>query len=126
MQDKTKILIVEDELLAAKLMQRNLALLGYLVCEPVATGRAAIEAAALERPDLALVDIRLDGAMDGVEAAQEMIARHAIPVVFLSGYLDERTLERVREMEPAICLRKPAGVQEIATAINAALQDAGK
>ena len=74
--------------------------LGYEVCSTVATGEEALLRAETERPDLALVDVVLQGGMDGIEAAQFIHSRFSLPVVYLTAYADDKMLERAKMAEP--------------------------
>jgi CheY-like chemotaxis protein len=118
MKEKISILIVEDEFLAALVLKRNLKLLGYEVCELVATGEEAIESAAKEKPDIILMDIRLAGEMDGLEAAQEIISRYKVPIIFITGYSDEDLMERAKKLNPGAYLIKPVHMPELESAID--------
>ena len=80
---KTKILIVEDEVLVAKDLQHTLQNLGYDVSAAVSSGRKAIEAVEKEKPDLILMDIVLQGEMDGIETAKQIRSRFNVPVISL-------------------------------------------
>jgi CheY-like chemotaxis protein len=102
-----RILVVEDERLIAIDLQRRLTRLGYAVVALAASGMEAIQKALALHPDLVLMDIRLQGEMDGVEAAQQIISAAAIPVVFMTAYVDEETQQRVRATSPWGCLYKP-------------------
>jgi two-component system cell cycle sensor histidine kinase/response regulator CckA len=101
------ILIVEDERLIAVDLQRRLARLGHTVVALAASGVEAIQQALTLQPDVVLMDIRLQGDMDGVEAAQQIHASAAIPVVFMTAYVDEDTQQRLRATSPWGCLYKP-------------------
>lgn len=116
-----KILIVEDETIVAMDIERGLRALGYAVVGAVGQGTSAIELAQAERPDLILMDIRLKGSMDGIEAACEIRARFSIPVIFLTAHADEATVERAKAAEPYGYLLKPFVDQELHTAIEIAL-----
>jgi CheY-like chemotaxis protein len=107
MARKIKILIVEDEALTALLLSRNLQLKGYDTSQPVATGEAAIQMAGADRPDVAIMDIRLAGGMDGIETAGELIARYNLPIIFMTGYSDEATINKAAALKPAAYLIKP-------------------
>lgn len=102
-----RILIVEDESLIAIDLQRRLTRLGYTVVGLVASGAEAIQHALALHPDVVLMDIRLQGTMDGVEAAQHIHASALIPVVFMTAYVDEATQQRVRAISSWGCLYKP-------------------
>jgi CheY-like chemotaxis protein len=101
------ILIVEDERLVARDLQRRLSRLGYTVVGQVASGSEAIQQALAQRPDLVLMDIRLQGEMDGIEAAGFIRTHLNIRVVYMSAYVDEATLTRAQATDPAAFLTKP-------------------
>ncbi|MGI8740498.1 MAG: response regulator [Gammaproteobacteria bacterium] len=82
-----KILIVQDERIIAMTLQQLLEDRDYTVVGICGSGEAAIEKAAQLRPDLVLMDINLEGAMDGTEAARYIYEQTRIPVIFLSAYL---------------------------------------
>ena len=92
-QDKEKtaasILIVEDESILAEDLGLSLENLGYLVRGKVSTGEEAVKLAEELRPDLILMDIKLQGDIDGIEAADQIRTRLDIPVVYLTGYGEE-------------------------------------
>jgi PAS domain S-box-containing protein len=118
---KARILVVEDEQLVAEHLRRELVALGYADCAPVASGEEALRAVAETLPDLALMDIKLAGAMDGVEAAERLRAGFDIPVVYLTAYADDATLARARITEPYGYLVKPFTDQELRATIEMAL-----
>jgi CheY-like chemotaxis protein len=108
-----KILIVEDEKIAAKDIQNRLRHFGYEVTAIASTGEEAIRKAVEMKPDLALLDIRLRGGTDGVEVAEQIRERLHIPVVYLTAYADEETLRRAKLTEPFGYLVKPFGDREL-------------
>jgi len=112
------ILIVEDERLIAVDLQRRLTRLGYAVVALAASGMEAIQKALALRPDVVLMDIRLQGDMDGVEAAQQIHASAAIPVVFMTAYVDEDTQQRVRATSSWGCLYKPFTSHQVQSALE--------
>jgi PAS domain S-box-containing protein len=118
---ETRILIVEDEVIVASNLGDRLAALGYTVTGTAFTGEEGIEQALQTRPDLVLMDIRLQGGIDGVAAAQQIRDRLDIPVVYLTGYADSRTLERAKVTEPYGYILKPFEVRELHGAIEMAL-----
>ena len=91
-----QILIVEDDYIVVMDLRDRLQSLGYAIVAVASYGEEAIEKAAETRPDLVLMDIRLKGDMDGIEAAAEIRARFDIPVVYLTAYVDEATLQRAK------------------------------
>src|SRR4051812_32246517 len=95
---------------------------GYDVVAVVATGIAAIEAAGQHRPNLVLMDIRLQGAMDGTEAARIIHEQYSIPIVFLTAHVDSHTVDRSHAAAPYGYLVKPFDDRELTRAIELALQ----
>jgi CheY-like chemotaxis protein len=113
-----RILIVEDERLIAVDLQRRLTRLGYAVVALAASGAEAVQKALALCPDAVLMDIRLQGDMDGVEAAQQIHASTAIPVVFMTAYVDEDTQQRIRATSPWSCLYKPFATNEVQSVLE--------
>ncbi len=118
---KLNIFIVEDEKLLARNLHRRLERLGYTVAGAAATGPAAIDQIAASPPDLVLMDIKLEGDMDGVETAEQIRSRFNIPVVYLTAYSDDKTLQRAEVSEPFGYLLKPVQDRELQVAIQMAL-----
>jgi PAS domain S-box-containing protein len=117
----TKILVVEDENIVAKDIQNQLKKLRYSVPAVVSSGKEAIQKAEETHPDLVLMDIRLEGDIDGVKAAEQIHARFNIPVIYLTAYADESTLERAKTTEPFGYILKPFQIRQIRSAIEIAL-----
>ncbi|MBD0393001.1 MAG: EAL domain-containing protein [Microcoleus sp. C1-bin4] len=118
---KKKILIVEDESIIAEDISDSLISLGYRITGMVYSGEEAIEAAAKFRPDLVLMDVNLQGEIDGITAAAEIRARFQIPVVYLTAYADENTLRRVNATKPFGYIVKPFEEKNLHTTIQLAL-----
>jgi diguanylate cyclase (GGDEF)-like protein len=116
-----KILIVEDESIIAEDISDSLISLGYRITGMVYSGEEAIEAAAQFRPDLVLMDVNLQGEMDGITAAAEIRSRFQIPVVYLTAYTDENTLRRVNATKPYGYIVKPFEEKNLHTTIQLAL-----
>jgi hypothetical protein len=116
-----QILVVEDEVIVARDLEHELKSLGYDVPAIASSGEEAIEKAAAANPHLVLMDIRLKGLMDGVDTAHEIRRRFNIPVVFLTAYADEATLQRAKTAEPYGYLLKPFETRELRTSIETAL-----
>jgi diguanylate cyclase (GGDEF)-like protein/PAS domain S-box-containing protein len=119
--ESERILIVEDEKIIALDLQRRLERFGYTVCAAASEGEEAVRKAAAERPDIILMDIMLAGEIDGIEAAKTIKRELQIPVIFLTAYADERTLERAKEAEPFGYILKPFKERELYTTIDIAL-----
>jgi len=117
-----RILLVEDQQIIAEDIRRRLSALGFEVPAAVSSGREAIERAEELQPDILVMDVVLQGAMDGIEAAREIRKRFDIPVVYLSAYTDESTVQRARSTEPIGYLIKPFDERELRFAIEIALQ----
>jgi len=120
--EKNRILIVEDEGIVAKDIQGVLESRGYDIPSIASSGEEAIEKAEKIRPDLILMDIRLQGNIDGVEASSQIRDALNIPIIYLTVYTDEHTLERVRKTEPFGYLQKPFKEVELCMAIQTALK----
>ncbi|MFE1748489.1 diguanylate cyclase domain-containing protein [Coleofasciculus sp. H7-2] len=116
-----KILIVENENIVAWDIQNILEGLGYTVTAIASSGAEAIQQVAATNPDLVLMDIRLQGEMDGVEASEEIHTRFNIPVVYLTAHADETTLKRAKTTEPFGYLIKPFQEKELNATIEIAL-----
>jgi len=117
----TRILIVEDESIVAMDMERRLRSLGYDVVEHIMHGDQALETTAREQPDLVLMDIHLKGEIDGIEAAELIKREYRIPVIYITAYSDETTLERAKVTEPYGYILKPFQEREIYSAIEMAI-----
>jgi len=118
---EARILVVEDETIVAMDIRGTLQRLGYDVVAVVSSGDAAVEAAAEQRPDLVLMDIRLQGGMDGVEAAVRIREKSPVPIVFLTAHADEGTLERTKLAAPYGYVLKPFDDGELSRAVELAL-----
>lgn len=116
-----KILIVEDEQLVADDLRETLEYLGYAVLALTSTGEEAILLVESLEPDLVLMDICLEGEVDGIEASSEILSRFHIPVVYLTANADKGTLERVKCSQPFGYILKPFDEMILATTIDIAL-----
>lgn len=117
----TRIMIVEDERIVAKDLQFRLQGLGYQVAAMASEGNDAIAKAGATRPNLVLMDIRLEEGMDGIEAAEQIRNQLDIPVVFLTAYADQATLARAKITEPFGYILKPFEERELQSTIEIAL-----
>ncbi|HYQ18871.1 MAG TPA: PAS domain S-box protein, partial [Polyangiaceae bacterium] len=116
-----KILIVEDDLIVARDIEQQLSTIGHVVVGVTSRGEDAVQLALNTLPDLVLMDIRLEGEMDGIEAAQRIRDRVRVPVVYLTAYADDQTLHRARITEPFGYILKPFEDSQLRTAIEMAL-----
>lgn len=116
-----RVLVVEDDVIVAEDIRLTVEDLGYRVLDVCERGEWAVESARSHGPDLVLMDVRLAGKMDGVEAGEAIYRELDIPVVYLTAYADEETLERARQSGPFGYLVKPFSDRGIQTAIEVAL-----
>ena len=115
------LMLVEDERIVAFDLKNQLQSFGYRVGAMVGSGEEAVRRIAEVAPDLVLMDIHLEGAMDGIEAAIEIQARHKIPVIYLTAFAEDDTLIRALASQPFGYLVKPWDVRELHATIQMAL-----
>ncbi len=123
--DDSRILIVEDEKIICLDLQRRLEKFGYAVVGIAATADEAVAKATELRPDIILMDIMLGEDSDGIDAATQIKDLLAIPVIFLTAYADDKTLERAKAAEPFGYVLKPFKERELYTTIDIALYKSG-
>lgn len=121
---KETILVVEDETLVGLELKEDLERLGYFVPEVLESGEAVVQAVARHQPDLMLMDIRLRGSLDGIEAAFQAKAEFDLPVIYLTAYSDPDTLRRAALTGPDAFLLKPFDERELAANVQLALSRA--
>jgi chemotaxis response regulator CheB len=119
--DRARVLVVEDESVAALNLQESLIALGYEVCLWVTTGDAAIDAAQQELPDIILMDIQLAGPVSGLEAARRIWQLLQIPIVYCTAHADPETLKAVQMTESYGYIVKPFHSDAVRAAIELAL-----
>jgi len=119
--EKKQILVVEDESIVAEHIRRSLQNMGYSVSSVASSGEKAIKEVEENVPDLVLMDIVLQGEMDGIETAKQIRLRFNIPVVYLTAYSDEKILERAKITEPFGYVIKPFNERELRINIEIAL-----
>lgn len=118
--NKIRILIVEDELLIAEDMRWQLEKLGYEVVGVGSSFNEAIHIGQTQLPDIALVDIVIEGDRDGIETAKELKSRLEIPIIFLTSHADKETVERAKIINPDGYLVKPFNSQDLYSSIEIA------
>lgn len=119
--EPAQILIVEDDEVTAKVIEHRLRRLGYRIAASVRSGVEALEKAVETHPDIVLMDIRLEGTMDGVETARRMREYLGVPVAYLTGCLDDATVERAKTTVAFGYALKPFQEREVHTMIQMAL-----
>lgn len=116
-----RILIVEDESIVAMDIQLRLEGLGYTVVGTAASGGEALARARDHRPDIVLMDIMLEGGQDGIQTAMALRRELYIPVIYLTAYTDDATLERAKLSEPLGFIHKPLELKEMHSVLEMAL-----
>ncbi len=119
--EKAKILIVEDEAIIAAEIESNLQSLGYEITSVVNTGKKAIEKVEIDKPDIILMDIRIKGEMDGIDAAEIIRSRFGVPVIFSTAYTDEERIQRAKITMPFGYLLKPIQDRDLKVTVEMAL-----
>jgi len=122
MQAQPRALIVEDESLIAEELRERLSRLGFFVIAAVDSAEEGIAIAVRERPDVVLMDIRLNGEKDGVQAASEIRQQVDVPIVFLTAYSDQQTVRRVNATDHDAYVLKPFHKTELESTIEVARQ----
>jgi len=117
-----QILVVEDERIVALHLRQRLVKLGYVVPKAVASGRDALLQIEALRPDLILMDVHIEGEIDGIDTAAQIPAEYFIAIIYLTAYSEEGTLERARATKPYGYLIKPFSEQELHATIQMALE----
>ncbi len=119
--NRNRILIVEDEPIVAEDIKGLLEKLGYEVAGMAANGDQALALAPAANPDMILMDISMAGSLDGIETAVQLRRRHQLPIIFLTAYSDEQTLDRAREAEPFGYIIKPFDEHSLRSTLEMAL-----
>lgn len=119
---KKRILIVEDEMITAMDEKQCLESLGYEVIGIVSSGEEAIKRTEDDRPDLVLMDITLEGEMDGVEAAWKIRDNYNIPVVFVTAHGDKAMFEAATYSSVTGYIIKPFDMESLKVNIEAGLE----
>lgn len=119
--ESSRIFIVEDEFIIAEDIGESLREAGYTVCGMASSGEKAVDAVRGGKPDLVLVDIFLEGKMDGIETAEKIHSEFQIPVVFLTAYAQNETIERAKRTGAFAYLIKPFTDRELRAAIEMAM-----
>lgn len=118
------ILVVEDEVLVGEEIREDLEGFGYRVPEIISSGEAVAEAVDRIQPALVLMDIRIGGTIDGIDAAAKIRERADIPIIYLTAFSDQETLARAADTEPAAYLLKPFSGRELKANVAMALSKA--
>ncbi|MBF0542019.1 MAG: response regulator [Nitrospirae bacterium] len=112
-KQKIKILIVEDEAITGIYVKNMLKRRGYIVTSLETSGESAVLSAGADKPDLVLMDIKLSGVMDGIDAAKYILDKFSIPVIFLTAQSNSAIFEKLNTNKPFECLFKPYTEREL-------------
>jgi PAS domain S-box-containing protein len=118
---KKRIMVVEDEGITAMTIRSTLEEMGYEVPVTAVSGKEAVEKATPENIDLVLMDITLEGNIDGIEASSRIRSRFNLPIVYLTAHSDEGIMEKVKKTEPFGYIVKPFSDHELRMAVEIAL-----
>ncbi|MCC5639847.1 response regulator [Nostoc sp. CHAB 5844] len=119
--EQVRILVVEDEVIVARTIANQLNQLGYTVIGTASSGQAAITKALESKPELVLMDVILKGEMDGITAASQIREQLDIPVIFLTAYGDDNTVQRAKITQPFGYIVKPFTPKDLRIAIEIGL-----
>ena len=119
--NNVNVMVVEDEGIVSIDIRNILTRLGYTVSSVAFSGEEAIRKSRQSPPDIVLMDIGLKGDLDGIDTAARLKRERDIPVVFLTGFADDNTLARAREIKPAGYIVKPINEDELAETVAGAL-----
>ena len=118
----TRILLAEDERIIGLDLKKTLLKFGYEITSIAGTGIDVIEKAELEQPDLILMDIKLHGLLDGIEASKIISFKHKIPIIFVTALNNKETIQRIKSSGAVGFLLKPFNEQSLRDEIDKALE----
>jgi DNA-binding NarL/FixJ family response regulator len=121
MLSRTKIVLVEDEWIIAAAIKSELQMSGYEVIGPATSAEQALRTIERSRPDLVLMDIRINGPVDGIETANQIPKSFQIPVIFMTAHGDKSSRDRARAAGAAAYLIKPVARTTLLSAIETAV-----
>jgi CheY-like chemotaxis protein len=113
-----KIMVVDDESLIAMALNDQLEYIGHHVIATASSGAEAVELAQQHPPDLILMDVYLGDGIDGLEAAEQINAVRAVPIIILTGFPDNALVERGRDRGVVAHLLKPIDIDDLRLAVN--------
>ena len=105
-----KIMVVEDEIIAAMEVKLVLEDEGYIVSDLISSGELAVKKAIEVQPDLVIMDIQLKGIMDGIEAGEEIQSILHIPVIYFTAFSEDQILQKVKSSHPSGFIKKPVNI----------------
>ena len=117
MNQMRKILIVEDEAIHLMYLQSILINNRFLICDTSSSGEYAITSVSNNIPDIVLMDISLNGIINGIDASIKIREKYNFPILFMTGYEDESTLEKVGNIKNSSILIKPISETDLLDAL---------
>jgi len=111
--DKVRVMIVEDEVIPALSLEHHLKRQGFEVCDLMGSGEDALKRIESEQPDLVLMDVYLGKGLSGIESARIIQSRFRVPIIYMTGYADEKTVREMEETEPLGYFIKPVHLEEL-------------
>lgn len=121
--ENIRVLIVEDDALYAEQLRLDLEEIGFLVIDAVDNAKAAMHLAKISRPEIILMDINLNGEMDGIAAARQIFALDPTPIIFVTSLSDKETFDRAKKVHPFAYLIKPANKVSLKHSIELAIEN---
>lgn len=121
---KVKLLIAEDDVVIAQNLAFSLEELGYEVCAMVASGEELLLEVHKHNPDLAILDITLEGKLDGIDTAAILSKSSHIPFIFMTALSDKETIDRAKQTSPHAYLVKPFDIRTLQSSIEVAIHNA--
>ena len=113
-----KVLLVEDEYIIAMSISEMLSDMSLVVTGIAASGAEAISMIEVDRPDFIISDITIEGEIDGIDLAGIVHEKYRIPIIFLTGHMDERTIGRILQVPHHCVLNKPIDEQMLGETLN--------
>lgn len=120
---KTRILIAENYIISSIVMRKLLELWGYEICDQASSGEDAIDKAEKEKPNVIVMDINLNGEINGIEAARQIKNRFGIPIIFTATHSDSESTEAVKIVGSADYFVKPLDFHRLRSVINSVIQN---
>ena len=126
MDRKKKVLIIEDELVIALDIKYSLESKGFEVCDFISSAEEALTRLDNIKPDIIVIDIVLEGMMDGIELAEIINEKYQIPIIYITALDDKKTYQDAQKTRPVCFLVKPYGDKELLSWVNIALEQSEK
>ncbi|SIT88609.1 LytR/AlgR family response regulator transcription factor [Pontibacter indicus] len=120
-----KLLIAEDDVVIAQNLSLSLESMGYEVCQVVSSGEELLLQVHQHQPDLIILDITLEGKLDGIETAALLSKATKVPFIFMTAFSDKETIDRAKQTNPHAYLVKPFDVRTLQSSIELAIHNAG-